>query len=275
MQDEKKSSTLFRTKTIYYPPLQKRVNILLQRNDGPCMLVAIFNSLVLKGKVKIEKNTYSASEIIDVIRSYDSGVHGLSKVVHGFYVNPSFESVTSFEEYPAFLRKLNIQMVHAMTPCKSQKHYEIITHHNYDSLQLRLVELESINSKEDEIKVLQSWNRKIQKQLTNAGINEVESTLNEGDVCIFFRNSHFAVITKYRGQCYSLITCRGLGGQTASWHSLPSISGDFQYFDERFNITYCNPWEEAQVTEKKSQNDSTKVSKKHRKASKKSGCTIA
>ena len=92
----KKKSFVFQTKTIYFPPLNRKVNILLQHRDGPCMLIAIFNSLALKGQVSIESGVYPASAIIEVIQSYNSQVHGLKKLVNGYYVNPSFDSCTSF-----------------------------------------------------------------------------------------------------------------------------------------------------------------------------------
>ena len=84
----KKRSFTFQTKTIYFPPLKKKVNILLQQRDGPCMLIAIFNSLVLKGKISIECGVYSSSSIISTIQNCDIDAYDLEKLLHGYYVNP-------------------------------------------------------------------------------------------------------------------------------------------------------------------------------------------
>lgn len=273
----KKKSFVFQTKTIYFPPLNRKVNILLQHRDGPCMLIAIFNSLALKGQVSIESGVYPASAIIEVIQSYNSQVRGLKKLVNGYYVNPSFDSCTSFEDYPDFLTKLDIKMVHAMTPNKRQKNYNIISKYNYDSMMIKLIELESTKPCSDELKALQSWNSKLKKQVTLSGIDEIESQIKEGEVQIFFRNSHFACIYKYLNHVYSLITCRGLGGKECAWHSLPSPHGEFKYFDQGFNLTVCQPWNEASsnkkaIQEQKCTKNESEI--KHKKHSKNNDCTI-
>lgn len=264
----KKKQFVFQTKTIYFPPLKRKINILLQHRDGPCMLIAIFNSLSLKGKVSIESGVYPASAIIEIIQSYNSQVRGLKKLVNGYYVNPSFNSCTEFENYPDFLTKLDIKMVHAMTPSKKQKNYDIISKYNYELMMIKLIELESSKPCSDELKALRSWNSNLNKQVTSSGIENIESQIQEGEVQIFFRNSHFACIYKYLNHVYSLITCRGLGGKDCVWHSLPTTNGEFQYFDHNFNLTFCKPWTEKQ----KAQSKPTEV--KHKKATKNNDCTI-
>lgn len=268
----KKKSFVFQTKTIYFPPLKRKVDIILQRRDGPCMLIAIFNSLVLKGDISIESGVYPASSIIETIESFNSEVDGLKNLINGYYVNPSFDSCTSFENYPDFLTKLNIKMVHAMTPNKKQKNYDMISKYNYDSMMFKLIELESKKPYSDGLKILRSWNSKLNKQVTLSGIEEIQSQIKEGEVQIFFRNSHFACIYKYLNNVYSLITCRGLGGPKCAWHSLPSPNGEFKYYDQEFNLTTCQPWTEKSTNVQKGKvKESEAKPKKH---SKNNDCTI-
>lgn len=273
--ERKTKSFSFQTKTIFFPPLNKKVNIILQRHDGPCMLIAVFNSLALKGKISIESGSYTTSQIINSIQSLYPKADDLKTVVNGYYVNPSFDSCDSFNDYPDFLEKLEIKMVHAMSPSKRNKNYSIIKKYNYDSMLFRIIELESSKHHSDELKVLKSWNSKLKKQITGEGLDQVQSQIQEGEVQIFFRNSHFACIYKYLNNVYSLITCRGLGGKNCVWHSLPSPSGDLQYFDQNFNITLCNPWTEKNSTKSKSSStvsESKTESKKMR--AKNNDCTI-
>ncbi|KAK8858011.1 Ubiquitin carboxyl-terminal hydrolase MINDY-2 [Tritrichomonas musculus] len=284
LMEVKKKSFVFQTKTIYFPPLGRKVNILLQHRDGPCMLIAIFNSLAIQGRVSIDSGIYPSSSIIEIIKSCNSDVHGLNKLVNGYYVNPSFSSCTDFQDYPDFLQKLNIQLVHAMTPSKKQKNYDIISKYNYDSMIVRLIDLQSEKPCSDELKALRAWNSKLRKQVTTSGIEDIESQIKEGEVQIFFRNSHFACIYKYLNHVYSLITCRGLGGKNCAWHSLPSANGEFQYYDENFNITFCQPWDSNSTKDKskqkqKSYNTSSspemKTEIKHKKQhAKNNDCTI-
>lgn len=275
----KKKSFSFQTKTIFFPPLNKKVNIILQRHDGPCMLIAIFNSLALKGQISIESGSYTTSQIINEIQTYYPDAYELKKVVNGYYVNPSFDSCNGFEDYPDFLEKLNIKMVHAMAPSKKHKNFNIIKKYNYDSMLFKIIELESSKHHSDELKALQAWNLKVNKQITESGLEQIESQIQEGEVQIFFRKSHFACIYKYLNQVYSLITCRGLGGKNCIWHSLPSPSGDLQYFDQNFNLTLCNPWNEKPSqgnTKKKTSSDlpKSKIENQHKKRAKNNECTI-
>lgn len=278
----KKRSFTFQTKTIYFPPLKKKVNILLQQRDGPCMLIAIFNSLVLKGKISIECGVYSSSSIISTIQNCDIDAYDLEKLLHGYYVNPSFKSCTEFEDYPDFLSKLDIKMVHAMVPSKKHKNYNIIKKYTYDSMIMKIIELQSSSKSSDELKVLSSWYSKLNKQLTSEGIKEIESKIQEGEVQIFFRNSHFACIYKHLNTVYSLITYSQLAAKNCVWHSLPSSNGEFQYFDQNFNLTYCKPWTEAKQSKEKTKEkqmkvisaSKQKVSSKHKKVAKSNECTI-
>ncbi|OHT00766.1 hypothetical protein TRFO_07730 [Tritrichomonas foetus] len=261
-----KKTIVFATKTIFFPPLNKKVNILLQHRDGPCLLIAIFNALVLKGHVSIESGIYSPSSIIELVQNFNPHVHGLKKVVRGYYVNPSFYSCNEFKDYPRFLEKLGIRLVHAMIPEKNNKNYELITKFDYDSLMMRMIELdiESGNSKNcaDELKALRNWNNRLGRQVTDSGIEAIEQQIAEGEVQIFFRNAHFACIYKHLNHVYSLITCKGLGAVHCAWHSLPNSKGDFTYFDENFIQTVCKPWEENK-TAKKSETKNNQKDKLH------------
>ena len=106
----------------------------MQKHDGPCMLITIVNSLVLQGHISIDSGIHSLSTIINIIKSFNPDVYDLDKVIHGYFVNPSFNSCTDFVDYPDFLDKLNIKMVHSMVPSKKQK--SILKNYNYDSMHL-------------------------------------------------------------------------------------------------------------------------------------------
>ena len=256
--EKRRKKFFFATKCIFFPPLNKRVNILLQHREGPCLLVAIFNSLVLRGKISIESGIYPSNIIIDIISNVSPHVHHLKKTLNGYIVNPTFKSCFGFKEYPSFLERLDIKMVHAMIPDKEDKHHDIIEKYDYEGMQMKMVDLDSSNSSNDlqklnkknkkkkiidEFKVLQDWNNKIIKQITKTGLKQIKNNINEGETQIFFRNAHFVCIYKYNNHVYSLITCKGPGGPRCVWNSLPDSNGDFSFYDENFTQTLCNPWE--------------------------------
>ena len=72
-------------------------------------------------------------------------------------------------------------------------------------------------------------------QLTYAGLTELHSHVREGNLCVFFRNNHFATLTKHEGILYLLVTDLGYAGvNVVMWEKLDSISGDTDLYDESF-----------------------------------------
>ena len=72
-------------------------------------------------------------------------------------------------------------------------------------------------------------------QLTYSGLTELHNYVQEGALCVFFRNNHFATLTKHCGILYLLIT--DLGYQNVPevmWEKLDDISGDTEYADQDF-----------------------------------------
>lgn len=234
----------FYTKTIYFPPFKRKINILMQQVDGPCLLIAIFNALVLKEKISVESGLYPTSSVIDIIQSVNPNLYMLQDLINGYYVNPSFTSCNEFTDYPKFLDDLDIKMVHAIVPPKDLSNYSTISKYDYDTFQFKIVELESKDPNSSELKSLLPWNSRLKKQLTSTGIESIESLMKNGDVRIFFRKQHFACIYKYFDDVYSLITCKGKGLSSCCWHSLPNENGEFKYYDENFNLTIRKPWTE-------------------------------
>lgn len=267
MQEE----LVFQTRSFIYSPLNKKVTILIQDQNGPCMLIAIFNALVLKNKVKIQPGKYPASLVIDLIigtcpQLIEYGDNLLS-LLNGCSINPVFSSCNEFKEYPEFLKLLNIQMYHGMLPDPSTPSFDIVSNYDYESLEMKILDLESTTyllnnntennqttsnkmntpskeanlqlSREDQklLMYLKEFHSRIQRQITNIGIEAIDSAMSNGDVVIFFRSSHFSVITKHMNRVFSLITADFFNGSNCIWETLPNESGDSKYFDQDFILS--------------------------------------
>ena len=102
-------------------------------------------------------------------------------------------------------------------------------------MQLKLVELDSSKNCSKDLKVLKSWNAQIRKQMTSSGIKQITKQIKEGEAQIYFRNSHFACIYKYKKHVYSLLTCKGPWRNNCIWRFLPSKFYDYKYFDMNSN----------------------------------------
>lgn len=75
-------------------------------------------------------------------------------------------------------------------------------------------------------------------QLTYTGLTELTQHIQEGTMCVFFRNNHFATITKFENTLYLLVTDLGYANHPdIMWEKLDDINGDTEYFDENFKRT--------------------------------------
>ncbi|XP_008298675.1 ubiquitin carboxyl-terminal hydrolase MINDY-2 [Stegastes partitus] len=74
-------------------------------------------------------------------------------------------------------------------------------------------------------------------QLTYHGLCELTSTVQEGELCVFFRNNHFSTMIKYKGQLYLLVTDQGfLTEEKVVWESLHNVDGDGNFCDSEFRL---------------------------------------
>ncbi|KAG7274270.1 hypothetical protein CRUP_037197 [Coryphaenoides rupestris] len=83
-------------------------------------------------------------------------------------------------------------------------------------------------------------------QLTYHGLCELTSTVQEGELCVFFRNNHFSTMIKYkvrrvgsipRAKLYHLVTDQGfLTEEKVVWESLHNVDGDGNFCDSEFRL---------------------------------------
>jgi hypothetical protein len=73
-------------------------------------------------------------------------------------------------------------------------------------------------------------------QLTYHGLEQLHSHLPTDALCVFFRNNHFATLTKHNGTLYLLVTDLGYANTPEIvWEKLDAIDGDTEYANEFFN----------------------------------------
>lgn len=75
-------------------------------------------------------------------------------------------------------------------------------------------------------------------QLTYHGLERLHKYLSEDGLSVFFRNNHFATITKHSNTLYLLVTDLGYANTPdIVWEKLDTIDGDTEYTNESF----CRP----------------------------------
>jgi len=72
-------------------------------------------------------------------------------------------------------------------------------------------------------------------QLTYHGLEQLHNHLGDDTLCVFFRNNHFATLTKHNGILYLLVTDLGYANTPEIvWEKLDNVEGDTEYMNEFF-----------------------------------------
>ena len=96
-------------------------------------------------------------------------------------------------------------------------------------------QVEAISEKATTGAVVNHFLQASSHQLTQYGLGEMYNHLAEGNLAVFFRNNHFATITKHGGVLYLLVTDLGYANvRDIMWEKLDVINGDTEYANEFF-----------------------------------------
>ena len=72
-------------------------------------------------------------------------------------------------------------------------------------------------------------------QLTYHGLEQLHNHLGDDALCVFFRNNHFATLTKHNGILYLLVTDLGYANTPEIvWEKLDNVDGDTEYTNDFF-----------------------------------------
>eukprot|EP00027_Filamoeba_sp_ATCC50430_P000555 CAMPEP_0168543514 /NCGR_PEP_ID=MMETSP0413-20121227/1923_1 /TAXON_ID=136452 /ORGANISM="Filamoeba nolandi, Strain NC-AS-23-1" /LENGTH=420 /DNA_ID=CAMNT_0008573465 /DNA_START=231 /DNA_END=1493 /DNA_ORIENTATION=+ len=80
----------------------------------------------------------------------------------------------------------------------------------------------------------EKWLQDTPSQLTFHGITELHKTLKDNQLCVFFRNNHFATLFKYKGNLYVLITDSGFKNEPVVWEKLDMVDNDTIFYKDDF-----------------------------------------
>jgi len=252
----------------------------LQEQQGPCPLIGIFNVLLLRGSVRLNTQItwISFQEMIDHIKRYfeqqlskrsfrdvdskktandiknfeDARKH-FPNLEKGLDINVKFSEPDAFEftTEVAMFDVYGIRLVHAWTVDPQMTGLAFIREQSYNELtSFILAELdEKSNLSDIDIAIIEqrkdlarNFLQETSSQITAHGLFRLHEVINEGEICVLFRNNHFATITKHKGKIYLLVTDRGLVNDTRScyWQSLSTLDGDSVFLDSSFRSLRSN-----------------------------------
>ncbi|XP_073443069.1 ubiquitin carboxyl-terminal hydrolase MINDY-2 [Dendrobates tinctorius] len=239
--------------------------IVTQNENGPCPLLAIMNVLLLAWKVKLPPmmEIITAEQLMEYLGdyileakpkeiseaqrlNYEQNMSDAMAILHklqtGLDVNVKFTGVRVFEYTPECIvfDLLDIPLYHGWLV--DPEFAEIVTavgNCSYNQLVEKVISCKQSEISElvSEGLVAEQFLNSTATQLTFHGLSELTSTLQEGELCVFFRNNHFSTMTKYKGLLYLLVTDQGfLTEENIVWESLHNVDGDGNFCDSDFHL---------------------------------------
>lgn len=244
---------------------EENTPIITQNENGPCPLLAILNVLLLAWKVKLppmmeiitaeqlmeylgdymlEAKPKEISEIQRV--NYEQNMSDAMAILHklqtGLDVNVRFTGVRVFEYTPECIvfDLLDIPLYHGwLVDPQIDDIVKAVGNCSYNQLVEKIISCKQSDNSQlvSEGFVAEQFLNSTATQLTYHGLCELTSTVQEGELCVFFRNNHFSTMTKYKGQLYLLVTDQGfLTEEKVVWESLHNVDGDGNFCDSEFHL---------------------------------------
>ncbi|NXM85125.1 MINY1 hydrolase, partial [Oenanthe oenanthe] len=258
----------------------ERTPVVTQSENGPCPLLAIINTLLLRWKaswgslgVKLppQKEVITAEELMAHLgncilatqpRDTSEGLQlnfqqnisdtmtVLPKLSTGLDVNVRFTGVSDFEYTPECIvfDLLNIPLYHGwLVDPQNPEQVQAVGKLSYNQLVEKIITCKqaSDSSLVSEGLVAEQFLESTASQLTFHGLCELTARAREGELGVFFRNNHFSTIIKHQGHLYLLVTDQGfLQEEGVVWESLHSVDGDSCFCDTDFHLSHA-PGREA------------------------------
>ncbi|XP_058521765.1 ubiquitin carboxyl-terminal hydrolase MINDY-2 isoform X3 [Ochotona princeps] len=244
---------------------EENTPIITQNENGPCPLLAILNVLLLAWKVKLPPmmEIITAEQLMEYLGdymldakpkeiseiqrlNYEQNMSDAMAVLHklqtGLDVNVRFTGVRVFEYTPECIvfDLLDIPLYHGwLVDPQIDDIVKAVGNCSYNQLVEKIISCKQSDNSElvSEGFVAEQFLNNTATQLTYHGLCELTSTVQEGELCVFFRNNHFSTMTKYKGQLYLLVTDQGfLTEEKIVWESLHNVDGDGNFCDSEFRL---------------------------------------
>ncbi|KAI7814208.1 ubiquitin carboxyl-terminal hydrolase MINDY-2 isoform X2 [Triplophysa rosa] len=244
---------------------EENTPIITQNENGPCPLLAIMNVLLLSWKVKLPPmmEIITAEQLMEYLGdyileakpkeiseaqrlNYEQNMSDAMAVLHklqtGLDVNVKFTGVRVFEYTPECIvfDLLDIPLYHGwLVDPQMADIVKAVGNCSYNQMVEKIISCKQSDRSElaGEGFVAEQFLNSTATQLTYHGLCELTSTVQEGELCVFFRNNHFSTMTKFKAQLYLLVTDQGfLTEEKVVWESLHNVDGDGNFCDSEFHL---------------------------------------
>ncbi|EPY83057.1 hypothetical protein CB1_000598001 [Camelus ferus] len=194
---------------------EENTPIITQNENGPCPLLAILNVLLLAWK--------NMSDAMAVLHKLQTGLD----------VNVKFTGVRVFEYTPECIvfDLLDIPLYHGwLVDPQIDDIVKAVGNCSYNQLVEKIISCKQSDNSElvSEGFVAEQFLNNTATQLTYHGLCELTSTVQEGELCVFFRNNHFSTMTKYKDYLMALSLQQEQQSHELNWEQIPEGISDLE-----------------------------------------------
>ena len=170
------------------------------------------------------------------------------KLVHGWLLDPTAE--TNGDIFEAVGNKTYNELIEVIISGREAESKQTEIRQRLDELREQgasstEVPVSEIAKLEDQMKTLQGDSTRAScidhflettgHQLTQYGLTSLHQELKDDELVVFFRNNHFATMTRHQGSLFLLVTDLGYANTPmVVWERLDVIDGDTEYFNSSF-----------------------------------------
>jgi hypothetical protein len=161
-------------------------------------------------------------------------------LIHGWLVDPATAEAQVIKHftYNVLVERI-IQAQDAATELEKMENVpaELMTD-DYQALNNHQAKLERLQQAATDGALMQNFLQSTSHQLTEYGLAKLREHLSNDQLAVFFRNNHFALMTKHEDQLYLLVTDLGYADSNdIVWERLDSIDGNTTLV----NADFCVP----------------------------------
>ncbi|KAM6426545.1 ubiquitin carboxyl-terminal hydrolase MINDY-2 isoform 5-T8 [Liasis olivaceus] len=198
--------------------------VVTQNENGPCPLLAVMNALLLAWRVRLPPmmEIITAEQLMEYLGDYilDSKPKEISEIQRLNYEQNVSDAMAVLHKLQTGL-DVNVRFTGIGDIVKA------VGNCSYNQLVEKIICCS----------IAEQFLSSTATQLTYHGLCELTSTVQEGELCVFFRNNHFSTMTKHKGQLYLLVTDQGfLTEDKVVWESLHNVDGDGNFCDSEFHL---------------------------------------
>lgn len=238
--------------------------IITQNENGPCPLLAIVNVLLLQRRITLppQQEFVTSGQLMEYIGdcileeapkrlsegaqlNYEQNMHDaiaiMNKLQTGLDVNVKFTGVTDFEFTPECIvfDLLSIGLYHGwLIDPQNTEIASTVGGLSYNQLVEKIIASKQDGAESQLVSegfISESFLEHTASQLTYHGLCELNTTLQDDQLCVFFRNNHFSTFHKHNDELFLLVTDQGfLTEDRVIWESLTNVEGDCVFVDAEF-----------------------------------------